>query len=70
MGSEARRLTHNNAEEIAQWCGGRVVAELDALDITQSSPGINVPVGDGVDRASLGDLIIRDSEGAFQIFKN
>lgn len=70
MSSEARNLTENNAEELAHWCGGRVVAEHDALDHENWTPGINVPVKDGVQRASKGDTIIRKNDGTFEIFKS
>lgn len=69
MASEARNLTERNAEELARWCGGRLVREHDALDHSQSAPGINVPVIDGVERASVGDTIIRRNDGKFEIFK-
>lgn len=69
MASEARNLTENNAEELAHWCGGRLVREHDALDHSKSTPGINVPVGNDVQRASVGDTIIRKNDGKFEIFK-
>jgi hypothetical protein len=70
MVSEGRILTHGNGWELASWCGGGLVTEHDALDESKTSPGINVPVGDGVQRASLGDTIIRKHDGTFEIFKN
>lgn len=69
MSSEAKNLTENNAQELAQWCGGRLVQEHDALDHSQSTPGINVPVVNGVERASVGDTIIRRHDGKFEILK-
>jgi hypothetical protein len=69
MSSEARTLTEDNVWELAPWCGGNPVVEHDALDDDKTSPGINVPVGDDVQRASLGDTIIRKADGTFQIFK-
>jgi len=69
MSSEARTLTEDNVWELADWCGGNAVVEYDALDDNKTSPGINVPVGDDVQRASLGDTIIRKADGSFQIFK-
>lgn len=70
MASEARTLTEKNAEALAAWCGGRAVVEHDALDSTKTSPGINVPVSGGVERASLGDTLIRKADGTFEIFRN
>jgi hypothetical protein len=70
VSSEAKTLNENNAEELAAWCGGRSVVEHDALDDSKTSPGINVPVGQDVQRASLGDTIIRKHDGTFEIFRN
>jgi hypothetical protein len=70
MSSEARTLSKDNGWELADWCGGNLVAEHDALDDSKVSPGINVPVGDDVQRASMGDTIIRKNDGTFEIFKN
>lgn len=72
MSSEARTLsgTTKNAEELTLWCGGKLVWEHDALGQHMAYPGINVPVGDGVERASMGDTIIKKNDGTFEIFKN
>ena len=72
MSLEARTLTANNAAELAAWCGGKAVVEYDALDSAQSFPGINVPVGTGLEvkRASLGDTITRNESGVFRVVKN
>lgn len=72
MASEARTLSTANVDELAEWCGGKTVVEYDALDSAQSFPGINVPVGKGlgVKRASLGDTIIQNNDGTFQVFKS
>lgn len=70
MASEARTLTAENAAALERWCGGKLVTEYDALDPTKTSPGINVPVGDGVERASVGDTLIRKNDGTFEIFRN
>jgi hypothetical protein len=63
---ECRTLTADNAEEIAQWCNGRVVTEYDALDHSVSSPGINLLCGEEVERASVGDVII-EKNGTFHV---
>lgn len=70
MASEARTLTEKNAAELAEWCGGVLVTEYDAIDSSKSFPGINVPVKDGAERASLGDTLIRKDDGTFEISKN
>lgn len=69
MGIEARRLTENNAAELAEWCGGLVVEEHDALDHSQSSPGINVQGKNGVLRASVGNTIVRSHDGFYTVVK-
>jgi hypothetical protein len=69
MTSEAKTLTEDNAQEVAQWCGGRAVIQHDALDHDVTTPGVNVPVGDSVQRAQVGDMVIRNDDGSFQIFK-
>lgn len=70
MSSEARTLTEKNAQQLADWCGGRLVMEHDALDDSKTSPGINVPCkGLSVKRASVGDTITKTHEGVFDVFK-
>lgn len=70
MGSEARILTAENATMLAEWCKGMLVNEQDAISPHINTPGINVPVGDGVERASMGDTIIRKNDGTFRVFKS
>lgn len=62
---EARKLTPDTAEDIAQWCGGRLVEETDALDASLKYVGINIPTLEGVMRASEGDYVIRGVQGEF-----
>lgn len=69
MASEMRTLNESNVNELAEWCGGRAVVEHDALNHSKTSSAINVPVGEDVERASLGDAIIRDEDGGFRVFK-
>lgn len=64
-----RVLTADNAEEMAAWCGGRAVVQHDALDDASTTTGVNVPVGDRVERAQVGDMVIRDNDGSFRILK-
>lgn len=59
---EAFQLDVDNAEELANWCGGVLVEEItpatdEAEEIRQ--PGINVPTPEGMLRASVGDYIWR-----------
>lgn len=62
---EANRLTKDNAEALAIWCGGRLVEELDAHTPTDKYVGINIPTLEGVMRASEGDYIIKGVKGEF-----
>lgn len=65
----ARTLSGGNAHELALWCGGRVVVQHDALDHDSTTLGLNVPTNDGVQRAQIGDTVIRNRDGSFQIHK-
>lgn len=69
MSSSARTLTGGNAHELALWCGGRVVEEVDALDPEKVQFGINVPCSGEAKRASVGDIIIHKSNGDFDVYK-
>jgi hypothetical protein len=69
MASEGRTITESNAYDIARWCGGTLVTQHDALDHSKTIPGVNVPIGDEVERASLGDMVIRNHDGSYQINK-
>lgn len=66
---DARTLTANNALEIAEWCGGRRVVQHDALDESVTFPAVNVPVGNEVERAQVGDVIIQNPDGTFRIHR-
>lgn len=70
MSSEARILTKESAAFLAAWCKGHLVMEEDALDSSVRTPGINLWVDGRVQRASMGDTIIRKNDGTFDIFKN
>lgn len=70
MGSEAKILTSENAVDLAKWCRGRIVAEEDAISPSITTPGINLLTNEGVKRASVGDTIIRNSDGTFSVYKN
>jgi hypothetical protein len=62
-------LTEANAEDLAVWCGGRAVVQHDALDNDRTTAGVNVPTKQGVQRAQVGDLIVRQNDGTFRIEK-
>lgn len=55
----AEQLTSENADELALWCAGMVVEEIDPEDETNKYVGINVPTFNG---------IIRVSEGAYLVY--
>lgn len=63
---EARQLDVENAEELAEWCGGMLVEEINPDDSTQ--PGINVPTDNGNVRASLTDYILKWDNGAHEVY--
>jgi hypothetical protein len=63
---EAVMLTKDNAEEVAQWCGGRIVEEVNPLDRDDVYVGINFPTYDGNKRLSQGMVLVRNSRGGFQ----
>lgn len=62
---DAVELTKDNVAEVAEWCGGRVVTEKDALDEEKTFVGINIPTLEGNMRGSEGDFIIKGLRGEF-----
>jgi len=69
MSAEARNVTANNIEELAQWCGGMTVDQFDAIT-GEKRPGLNVPTVTGVQRAQIGNTIVRFHDGTFEIIKH
>lgn len=65
--AEFREVWENTAEDIAQWCKGRVVEEIDALDSSKRFPAVNVPCKDGVKRARIGQAVILCDDGYFEV---
>ncbi len=66
---EARRLYPDKVEDIAHWCGGGIVQEIDALDSAKTFVGVNVPTLYGVVRASEGDYVTKNDRGEFDVSK-
>lgn len=64
---EAVLLTHDNIEEVAQWCDGYIVDEQDALNPDITYVGINLDTTFGRVRCSEGQVIVRDPHG-FRVF--
>ncbi|MEU3903307.1 hypothetical protein AB0F20_05760 [Streptomyces goshikiensis] len=59
---EARQLTEpNHPDEIARWCGGRVVGD----GITGHTYSIEIDTLEGVMRGDHGDWIIKGVQGEF-----
>lgn len=66
----AVQVTAENAEKVAEWAGGNVVKEFNALNHDDSQPGINIRIGGGDwDRASLNDWVVLDGDGEFWVVK-
>ena len=63
----AIQLTKENVKEVAVWCGGREVEEIDALDPEKTYVGLNLSSWSGMVRASEGDYIIKDSLDTFHV---
>lgn len=66
---EARKLTFPNREEIAQWCGGMIKEESKSSDPTDISIELLLPNVTGNQRAHIGNYIVRDSNGRFNVVK-
>jgi len=69
MGSEAKTVSESNIQEVAEWCGGVIKTEHDALDHSVTNPALNLQTVNGIDRAHVGDTIIKNHNGTFQIFR-
>lgn len=54
----AEQLTSENADELARWCNGVVVEEIDPEDESNKYLGLNVPSFDGVVRVSEGAYLV------------
>jgi hypothetical protein len=65
----AMLLTPELATVISVWCGGLLVEEIDPFDSTKRYPALNVPCGDEVKRASLGDWIVKKEDKTFDVMK-
>lgn len=69
MGSEARVVSAANIAEVAEWCMGKVVIEHDALDHSVTNPALNLRTIKEIERAHIGDTIIKNHNGTFQLWK-
>jgi hypothetical protein len=64
---EAIQLTKENAEEVAAWCGGHIIEEVNPADHEDVYVGINFPTLDGNKRISEGQMLVRSSAGHFMV---
>ncbi len=69
MGSTARMITAENIREVAGWCGGRIVTEIDPFDDAATNLAFNVKTIKEIERAHIGDTIIKNHNGTFQLWK-
>ncbi len=58
---EARRLSEAKTHDLAHWCGGKVVYDAGKL------AGVNIPTSSRTIRAKMGDYIIKDRWGDFNV---
>jgi hypothetical protein len=65
----AEMLTVDRATPISMWANAMAVEEIDPTDSTLRFPGLNVQTKDGVKRASLGDYVVKHSDGSFDVVK-
>lgn len=55
---EAVRLNEDNAAEVAAWCNGTLIEEIDPEHPEETQPGINFQTPQGMQRASLHMYVI------------
>lgn len=63
----AEVLKHDNGMELAHWCHGKPVTEIDAFDDALTFMGINVPTLTGTKRLSEGDYLVQSENGYFHV---
>lgn len=63
---QAALVGDDDIDEIANWCGGQVVEEKDALS-GETVEGLNVKTPTGRKRASAGDYVVKHGN-SFQVF--
>lgn len=63
----AWRVTKDNAEHIAQWCGGLARETIDPCDPERRIKHVNVPTLDGLKFASEGDYVVKHASGQFEV---
>ena len=63
----AGRLSKDNVEHVAVWCGGKQIEEINPTDSSDRYVALNVPTMNGIERASEGDFIIKNSRGEISV---
>jgi hypothetical protein len=66
---QAMRLDPELTTVLSVWCQGRIVEEIDPFDSSKRFPAVNLMTREGVSRASLGDYVIKHSDGTFEVKK-
>lgn len=66
---QAMRLDPELVTVLSVWCNGLVVTEIDAANPNTTYPGVNLKTRHGISRASLGDYVIKHSDGTFEVKK-
>lgn len=62
---EAVRVNEANVAEVATWCGGDLVDEIDPEHPDESQKGINVSTPSGMQRASLHSYVVKYGSNFF-----
>lgn len=66
---EAVRLTRENLEEAAKWCGGEIGTRTHPVSIDDAYDTVlRFPTLDGPEEAAIGDYLIRKSDGKFDFW--
>lgn len=62
---QAVRLNEENAPQVAAWCGGTLVEEIDPEHPEENQPGINLNTPAGTKRASLHMYVVKFANAYF-----
>lgn len=63
---EAVKLTRDNSEAVASWCGGQINEQEDLLDPNITFMVLSVPTFGEVVTVGEGDYVVKDREGRFK----
>lgn len=62
---EAMKLTKENLDEAAVWCGGKVIESSKNSDPTDVYRALQFPTLNGIVNATIGDVLTKDADGRF-----